>query len=163
MFKMKNNRILINRGDMGTVIVAIPIIDANGFIKYTDEASNVYWYDKEEEILYDNKYNESDANVNSMTIMLMEFEDGDIIRFRVYGENEMDFAPYIDKKIVIQGKQYYANIPLTSEDTKIGEYTNEKTKYWWEVELNGEQTIIGFDDKGPKIFMLYPEGMVINE
>ena len=163
MFKMKDNKILINRGDMGTIIVAIPIIDSNGFRKYVDEDQNVYWYDKDEEILYDDEYNKSDANVNSMSIALMEFEAGDIIRFRVYGENEMDFAPYINKKVEVTERTYYVNIPLTSEDTKIGDYTNEKTKYWWEVELNGEQTIIGFDDKGPKIFMLYPEGMVINE
>lgn len=33
--------------------------------------------------------------------------------------------------------------------------------YWYEVELNPEteaQTIIGYDEDGPKIFRLYPEG-----
>ena len=69
----------------------------------------------------------------------------------------------INKEITVVGEQMYVNIPLTSEDTKIGDYINDKTKYWWEVELNGEQTLIGYDEDGPKIFMLYPEGMVINE
>jgi hypothetical protein len=27
--------------------------------------------------------------------------------------------------------------------------------------LNREQTIIGYDDNGPKVFTLYPEGEVI--
>lgn len=163
MFKIKDNRILVNRGDAGTMVIARPEIDANGYAKYKDSSENIYWYDKTDEILYDNNYNESSVNINSLTVVLQPFSDGDVIRLGVYGENELDSAPYINKEITVVGEQMYVNIPLTSEDTKIGDYINDKTKYWWEVELNGEQTLIGYDEDGPKIFMLYPEGVVINE
>ena len=163
MFKMKNNRIALNRGDKGTIVIGRPVIDGNGYIKYIDGSGNIYWYDKAEDILYDGSYQKTSVSIATLTVVLDPFKNGDVIRFGVYGENEMDSAPYINKKVVVEGEQYYVNINLTSEDTKIGDYINEKTKYWWEVELNEEQTLIGFDEDGPKIFMLYPEGMVINE
>lgn len=48
-------------------------------------------------------------------------------------------------------------IPLNSEDTKIGDVVNYKVKYWYEIELNN-MTTIGYDKEGPKEFILYPEG-----
>lgn len=35
-------------------------------------------------------------------------------------------------------------------------------QYWYEIQLNKEQTILGFDDKGPKMFILFPEGSDFN-
>ena len=35
---------------------------------------------------------------------------------------------------------------------------NKPVEYWYEIELNNEHTVIGYDDNGAKIFMLFPEG-----
>ena len=53
-------------------------------------------------------------------------------------------------------------VELESEDTKVGPIINTPAQYWYEIQLNKEQTILGFDDKGPKMFILFPEGSDIN-
>ena len=53
------------------------------------------------------------------------------------------------------------DITLERVDTKIGEIINKPVDYWYEIELNPDttpQTLIGYDDDGPKIFRLFPEG-----
>jgi hypothetical protein len=35
---------------------------------------------------------------------------------------------------------------------------NKPIEYWYEIQLNYYQTIVGYDESGPKLFMLYPEG-----
>jgi hypothetical protein len=53
------------------------------------------------------------------------------------------------------------DITLTSEDTTIGDTISKPVDYWYEVELNpmtAPQTIIGYDEDGPKVFKLFPEG-----
>jgi hypothetical protein len=58
------------------------------------------------------------------------------------------------------------SISLLSADTKIGEYINKPTDYWYEIELNPDtapQTIVGYDEDGAKVFRLYPEGREMNE
>ena len=52
-------------------------------------------------------------------------------------------------------------ISLTMEDTKIGDIISKPEDYWYEIELNPEtnpQTIVGYDEDGPKVFKLFPEG-----
>ena len=52
-------------------------------------------------------------------------------------------------------------LTLTGKDTKFGGIINKPTNYWYEIELNPEtnpQTIVGYDDEGPKLFCLHPEG-----
>jgi len=50
------------------------------------------------------------------------------------------------------------DITCTSEETKIGELSNKAIDYWYELELNGEYTVLGYDENGAKILTLYPEG-----
>ena len=42
MFKIKDNRILVNRGDAGTIVIARPEIDANGYAKYAKVVLNIH-------------------------------------------------------------------------------------------------------------------------
>ena len=54
------------------------------------------------------------------------------------------------------------SIPITSTDTTIGDYIDKKVTYWYEVEINPDingYTIIGYDENGPKKFILLPEGV----
>ena len=65
------------------------------------------------------------------------------------------------KSIEVTEDTNIVDISLSSSDTTIGEMSNKPIEYWYEIQLNREQTIIGYDDNGPKLFMLYPEGEVI--
>ena len=53
-------------------------------------------------------------------------------------------------------------IPLASSDTAIGSLINKPIKYNYEISIDDTNTVIGYDDDGPKEFILYPEGGEIN-
>lgn len=88
------------------------------------------------------------------------FEPGDVLRFKVCVKKnaanvvlQKDFSV---REITERGEIY-----LTKEDTKIGGVISKPVDYWYEIELNpytDPQTILGYDDDGPKIFKLFPEG-----
>lgn len=46
---------------------------------------------------------------------------------------------------------------LTEEDTKIGDMIDKKVKYWYNVVVNDDITIIGSDENGEKVIIIYPE------
>lgn len=87
------------------------------------------------------------------------FEVGDVISFGVYPTSQYEKVPLIYKEIKIEEEGITSvEIVLESEDTKIGNIINKPVQYWYEIQLNKEQTVLGYDKDGPKIFMLYPEG-----
>lgn len=85
------------------------------------------------------------------------FKQGDFVTFKVYKAEELNKAPLLNKKIIVNEETTKIEISLTSEETKIGEIENEPIDYWYEISLNDKQTIIGYDDKKDKILKLYPE------
>lgn len=89
------------------------------------------------------------------------FQVGDEIVFSVYNKGKMDQEAVVLKRIVIAEECQSVSINLTSEETKLGEMKNKPVEYWYEVELNNQYTIIGYDDAGEKQLMLYPEGSKI--
>lgn len=86
------------------------------------------------------------------------FKPKDIIHFKIYEAEGLNKPPVKDKIIEVTEESEILKIEMTSEDTKIGEMLNEAITYWYEIELNGNQTPYCFDEKGPKLFILYPEG-----
>ena len=90
---------------------------------------------------------------------LYTFKVGDKVRIGVYEEDKLDGCAVILKEVEVEEPTTVVKIPLTSSDTKLGEIINEPVDYWYEVILNDEETIIGYDDElGAKIFKLLPEG-----
>ena len=88
------------------------------------------------------------------------FNIGDTIEFRIYNKKKLNEPPVMTKEIKVTQACTSVDIELTCEDTDIGEPINKMVEYWYEIELNDEQTIIGFDDiNGPKILELYPKGV----
>ena len=87
------------------------------------------------------------------------FNQGDIISFSVYNKKGLDSEPLLSKEIIINESTNIVDISLNSDDTKIGELSNKPIDYWYEIQLNYNQTIIGYDNIGPKILTLYPEGI----
>lgn len=93
-----------------------------------------------------------------------KFQAGDVLRIKIYGKKDAE-SVYLQKDFPVTETAEKVTISLTEEDTKIGEVISKPTDYWYEVELNpGEnpQTIIGYDEDGPKVFKLFPEGADID-
>ena len=88
------------------------------------------------------------------------FQIGDVVRLKVFKAKDCSNIELI-KEVTVEEETTLVRMDLSGEDTKIGDLINKPVEYWYEVELNPEtkpQTIIGYDQEGEKIFMLYPEG-----
>ena len=94
-----------------------------------------------------------------------KFLAGDVLRIKVYGKKDAE-AVVLQKDFPVTEVTEKVTIFLTEEDTKMGEVISKPKDYWYEVELNpfdNPQTIIGYDEDGPKVFKLFPEGDDIPE
>jgi len=75
-----------------------------------------------------------------------------VVKRRGYTEK-----PVLEKSVIVQEESNIVQIPLSGEDTKIGEYINMPVEYWYNIVVDGDQTIFGSDEDGEKIFRLFPE------
>lgn len=88
------------------------------------------------------------------------FQTGDIVRLQVLEKNNCHNV-ILRKAITVTEESEIVDIYLDKDDTEIGDIINKPKDYWYEIELNPEtepQTIIGYDERGAKIFRLFPEG-----
>ena len=99
-----------------------------------------------------------DKGTIELSIEGYTFKPEDKIELRIYKKKGLKELPIQEKEVKVQEEASSVDIELTSKDTKIGDIVNQKTEYWYEIELNDEQTVVGFDEEGAKILMLYPEG-----
>jgi len=89
-----------------------------------------------------------------------KFQPGDVVRIKVTQKKNCENVAF-QKDFPVLEETETVEILLTEEETKIGDVISKPVDYWYEVELNpytNPQTIIGYDDDGPKIFKLFPEG-----
>lgn len=86
-----------------------------------------------------------------------EFEIGDIITLRIYEKNGYDKAPVFEKNITVDSATESVNIALDEHDTEFAEISNKPVTYWYEIVLNNEKTVIGYEkDSGAKKFIVTP-------
>ena len=85
------------------------------------------------------------------------FQVGDVIKFGVYNKKQLDKEAVLLKEITVAEQTEILTIMFTQEETTIGDLINKPVDYWYEIQLN-DNTIIGYDENGAKIFRLYPEG-----
>lgn len=88
------------------------------------------------------------------------FQAVDVVRFTVFEKGRCDSIVLL-KDVVVSNDTLTVDISLTSDDTRIGDPIHKPKDYWYEIEVNPDttpQTLIGYDDNGPKVFRLYPEG-----
>ena len=88
------------------------------------------------------------------------FQPGEVVRFKVFGKKDANNV-VLQKDFPVYEEINMVDITLTEQETRIGEVISKPTDYWYEIELNPfdiPQTIIGYDDDGPKVFRLFPEG-----
>lgn len=86
------------------------------------------------------------------------FQVDDVIRFAVYKEKKMSEEPIFEKTIINNSERNSIEIIINSKDTQLVNLLDKPLKCWYEIELNDEQTILGYDENGPKLFIIYPEG-----
>lgn len=86
-----------------------------------------------------------------------KFAKDDVVTLKVYEKGNVDKV-VLQKNVKITEVSTSVIIELTSLDTKIGNVINKPAKYWYEISINDEHTVIGYDDEGTKEFILYPEG-----
>ena len=94
-----------------------------------------------------------------------KFNPGDVVRFAVYGKKDAKTV-VLQKDFPVEDYTEKVEIYLTKHDTKIGESISKPMDYWYEIVLNPfdeEQTIVGYDEDGPKLFRLFPEAEEIIE
>ena len=87
------------------------------------------------------------------------FEVDDRIRINIYEEDGMDEEPILSKEVQVTESADVVSIELLGGDTQLGEPSNERRTYWYEITLNGDQTPFCFDQRGPKLFYIYPGGV----
>lgn len=87
------------------------------------------------------------------------FRVGDYLTFYICEEGDYSNV-ILQKRIDISENIDVVDINLTSEETRLGDplKTGSRT-YWYEIELNGDTTLVGYDNNGPKLFILYPEAI----
>ena len=84
------------------------------------------------------------------------FKIGDKIKFSVVEKNHYENVVF-QKIYTVTEESSVFYLTLTSQDTKIGKIISKDKTYWYEVEYNGDTTLIGKDDDGHKEFILRPE------
>lgn len=88
------------------------------------------------------------------------FMPGDLLRIKVYKKKKASEV-VLEKDFPVTEVAQELQLFLSGDETKIGEVISKPVVYWYEVELNPlsePQTIIGYDEDGAKVFMLFPEG-----
>ena len=84
------------------------------------------------------------------------FYVGDKLKFTIVEKNDYNNIIF-QKEYEVTEDSDTAYITLSSSDTRIGDVISEKKEFWYEIDYNDEQTIVGYDDNKAKKFILYPE------
>ena len=87
-----------------------------------------------------------------------KFRADDVIRFAVYKAGGLNLNPILEKTINVQQDTDTITIELTGQDTTIGKPTNHELTYWYQVDINDKQTILGFENKTAPEFIIMPKG-----
>ena len=99
-----------------------------------------------------------DSGTINLKLKNTTFRPEDDVVFKIYEVQGLDEAPIIEVHASVEEESDTVNIILNSEDTNFGDLGNEINDYWYEITVNEDRTIIGFDESGAKIFKLYPTG-----
>lgn len=100
-----------------------------------------------------NRGDELNIKMNSQ----VGFEIGDTFKFSIMKKNNCEEV-LLQKQFIVENAGTSFEIQLTSEETRIGSpLKTGSVTYWYEIEYNGSNTILGCDKDGGKELILYPE------
>lgn len=120
----------------------------------------MFLIDNESKMISCNKRNAFSFNFKANEGFI--FNVGDFIEFKVYPKKDLENDPIVYKTVEVKQPSETVEISLTVEDTDFKDVENKPIDYWYEIELNNDNTLIGYDENGPKIFRVYPKGVDIN-
>ena len=91
-----------------------------------------------------------------------EFQPTDKITFVCFEKKGYTKEEIIRKNYLVSDLGYVqpttiVELPLTSEDTKKFPLLNKGKKYWFDLVLNDEVTILGMDSEGARTITVFPE------
>ena len=101
-------------------------------------------------------------------VITVKFKDGSTlpegadVTFAVYRKNELDAEPVLFVRKSISSGETSVILLINSSDTfDIENPENGREEYWYELKIGPDNTVLGYDENGPKIFYLYPSGKTI--
>ena len=86
------------------------------------------------------------------------FYKDDVVSFSLKN-NFGDSEHVLRKKVTVQEKTDTVTFEFSKDDTTIGDLISSPVRYQYDIAVNDDLTILGYDDQtGPKYFKLFPEG-----
>ncbi|MBR6641705.1 MAG: hypothetical protein IKL08_05895 [Clostridia bacterium] len=85
-----------------------------------------------------------------------DFKVGDKIKFSIVEKGNYNNVVFQKRFVVTQEGPTFP-LTFTKQDMTIGPIISKDVTYWYEVEYNGDSTLLGFDKKKGKKFILFPE------
>lgn len=80
----------------------------------------------------------------------------DVVKMSIF-EADSDYAsPLTTITGTLDSEHNVSVISFDESTTSFAEPVSERVDYEYEVKLNGDQTVIGYDKKGPKRLIIYP-------
>ena len=108
---------------------------------------------------YNMHLNRGDQIIIRLNSIDSSFSIGDTIVFSIMKKGNASEILF-QKQFEIEKETETYDIILTSQETRIGSpLKNGTATYWYEIEYNGINTLIGYFTDGPKEFILYPEAV----
>ena len=87
--------------------------------------------------------------------------EGSDVTFGVYRKNELDTEPVLWALQTISSNKTSVRLIIDSSDTfNMENPENGREEYWYELKIGPDNTVLGYDETGPKIFYLYPSGKI---
>lgn len=85
-----------------------------------------------------------------------EFQAGSKLKLRIYEKKGYDKEPVYETEVTIPEATTQAVIPLIESSTEFCDELNKPKTYWYDVSLDEDITLIGYDEDGAKEFIIYP-------
>lgn len=100
-------------------------------------------------------------SLNKLTISYedYEFKQNDKLKLVVVEKKGYTEKIVFEKEQTIQSASSSVDFTLTSTDTKSFPLENKKKTYWYDIRLNDDTTIIGYDEESAKRLIVYPGGV----
>ena len=92
-----------------------------------------------------------------MTIKLNDVISFVVYEKKGYTKKEILRKDYTLRQIGYRKETTTPELPLEEIETKKFPLTNKPVTYWYDIVINNKYTVIGYDDKGAKKVVVYPE------
>lgn len=97
-----------------------------------------------------------DRGTIKLTAKNGSFSIGDKVKISIVEKKDYSNVVF-QKEYTVTEEGNVFNLTLSESDTRIGEVISKPVTYWYEIEYNGNQTPISYDEDKAKQFILYPE------